>query len=354
MAFNFQKWRKAITRGSMILACLAALCSGLWFVIASQLEIGLANWSAMQRSRGWTVEHGNVTLTGFPLKWQMAIEKPLLSRADGKASFHWSGPRIQLDLRPWYLAKVGFRTAGKHFLAYGTDKAADSMKLEMGNGYGDLQFGPRGALQELLFTIEGATLETALAQTYRFTQLNAEFDLNRSAPADSKPHQIPAFYVSAELFGLTLPSEIKPILGRTISRVALRADFLGDANGATLKQALSKWSRSGGSLNVKSLELGWSRLDINGTGTLALDPNLQPIAAFSGRLAGYDETLDAMAKSGLINPGTAMVTHFALRALSNITGDKKGDKIRVSLSLQDGFLHVGPVKLIKLPKIIWN
>ncbi len=336
------------------MAGLAALYSGLWFVIASQLEIGLANWSAMQRTRGWTVEHGKVAVAGFPLKWQMDIKKPALSRAGGKAPFHWSGPQIQLDLRPWKLSRVGFTTAGEHFLGYGTAKAAESTKLEIGGGYGDLQFGSNGALRELLFTVEGAALETLQAQTYRFTQLNAKLDLDRTAPAGSKPHQIPAFFISTELFGLTLPKEIKPILGRTISRVALSADFLGSANGPSLKQILSQWSRSGGSLNVKRLEIGWSRLDISGTGTLALDPNLQPIAAFSGRVSGYDQTLDAMANSGLIKPGTAMVTRFALRALSNITGDKKGDRIRVSLAIQDGHLHVGPVKLFKLPKIIWN
>ena len=66
------------------------------------------------------------------------------------------------------------------------------------------------------------------------------------------------------------------------------------------------------------------------------------------------ETLDAMADGGLIKPATAMVTRFALRALSNFTGDKKGDRIRVSLTIQDNYLHVGPIKLIKLPKMIWN
>jgi len=224
----------------------------------------------------------------------------------------------------------------------------------MGAGYGELKFGHDGILNELAFTIEGAVLETILAQNYRFTQLNARLDLDRPTAPGSKPHQVPAFYLTAELFGLTLPKEMKPALGRTISRIALSADFLGRANGSNLQQALSQWARSGGSLNVKQLEIGWSKLDINGTGTLALDAALQPIAAFSGKLSGYGETLDAMANGGLIKPATAMVTRFALRALSTFTGDKKGDRIRVSLTIQDNYLHVGPVKLIKLPKIIWN
>jgi hypothetical protein len=354
MAFNFQYWRKPLTRGLAILAGLAALYSGLWFVIAAQMESGLETWAAKQRSRGWTVEHSNISMTGFPLKWQMDIDKPLLSRSASKAPFHWSGPQIQLNMRPWNLTRIGFSTMGDHRLGYATVKAAESTKLEIGAGHGELLFNNDGVLNDLSFTVEGAVLETAQAQTYRFTQLHARLDLDRPTIPESKPHQVSAFHVTAELFGLTLPKEIKPALGRTISRISLSVDFLGVANGTNMQQALSQWARSGGSLNVKQLEIGWSKLDISGTGTLALDPTLQPIAAFSGRVSGYSETLDAMANSGLIKPATAMVTRFALRALSSFTGDKKGDRIRVSLTIQDNFLHVGPVKLIKLPKIIWN
>ena len=354
MAFKLQNWRKPIAWGLTILTGRAALYCGLWFVIASQLENGLTNWAASQRARGWTVEHGKVDLSGFPLKWQMDIEKPLLSRSTDKTPLHWSGPYIQLQMRPWNLAAIGFQTAGDHRLGYATTRVSDSAKLEMGAGYGDLQFGHDGILKELIFTVEGAALETAQAQNFRFTQLHARLDLDRPAAPQSKPHQIPAFHLTAELFGLTLPKEMKLALGRTVSRIALSADFLGVANGPNLQQALSKWARSGGSLNVKTLEIGWSKLDIGGTGTLALDTALQPIVAFSGRVSGYGETLDAMADGGLIKPATAMVTRFALRALSNFTGDKKGDRIRVSLTIQDNYLHVGPIKLIKLPKIIWN
>ncbi|NKB19384.1 MAG: DUF2125 domain-containing protein [Alphaproteobacteria bacterium] len=354
MAFNFQKWRKPLARGLAILAGLTALYSGVWFLIAAQLESGLANWTAQQRNRSWTVEHGKIVMTGFPLKWQIDIENPLLSRSSGKVPFHWSGPRIHLNMRPWNLTRIGFQTAGEHRLGYATSKKSESAKLKMGAGRGELLFDSEGRLNDLTFTVEGAVIETALAQTYRFTQLNARLDLSRPAAPDSKPHQIPAFHLTTELFGLTLPKEIKPVLGRTISRIALSADFLGGANGTNLKQALSHWARSGGSLNLKKLDIGWSKLDITGTGTLALDPTLQPIVAFSGRVSGYDDTLDAMADGGIIKPATAMVTRFALRALSNFTGDKKGARIRVSLTIQDGYLHVGPVKLVKLPKIIWN
>ena len=354
MAFNFHKWRKPFARGLAILTGLAVLYSGLWFVIAAQVESGLDSWAAKQRAHGWTVEHGEIDLSGFPLKWQMDIEKPLLSRSAGKTPFHWSGPQIQLQMRPWNLAVIDLQTEGNHRLGYATAKATESAKLEMGAGYGKLQFSHDGILKELAFTVEGATLETALAQNYRFTQLNARLDLDRPTTLESKPHQISAFYLKGELFGLILPNEMKPALGRTISRIALSADFLGLASGTTLQQALSQWARSGGSLNLKQIEIGWSKLDISGTGTLALDGALQPIAAFSGRVSGYSETLDAMADGGLIKPATAMVTRFALRAFSKFTGDKKGDRIRVSLTIQDNYLHVGPVKLIKLPKIIWN
>jgi hypothetical protein len=61
-----------------------------------------------------------------------------------------------------------------------------------------------------------------------------------------------------------------------------------------------------------------------------------------------------MVDAGRIKPNLAMVTRFALRAMSNVLGTKKRGEIIFSVAIQDGYLHVGPIKLIKLPKIIWN
>ncbi|MBK19399.1 MAG: hypothetical protein CMM52_11250 [Rhodospirillaceae bacterium] len=354
MAFELSRWRKTYIATALILAGLGALNTGIWFAAAHLFERGIENWAAAQRAQGWTVEYKSVAWSGFPWRWQMTIEEPMLSSKKSGAPFHWSGPFIDLNLRPWSIRRIGFHTSGEHRLGYGTAREVDANRIDIGAGHGDLLFAHKGNLKNIGIVVEGANFETKLAQTYRFTQLNAQMDLDQQGQSNTKPHQTPIFSLNAELFGLTLPKDLKPALGQTISRITLTADFLGTAQGDTLKQALSNWAYSGGSLDLTKIELGWSKLDVSATGTLALDSDLQPIVAMSGKVSGYGETLDQLADSGIIKPGTAMVTRFALRALANSTGDRKSEYIGVSFTIQDGYLHVGPVKLIKLPRIIWD
>jgi len=61
-----------------------------------------------------------------------------------------------------------------------------------------------------------------------------------------------------------------------------------------------------------------------------------------------------MIDAGLVKPNLGMVARFALRGMSDVFGTQKEDQIRLSLSIQDGYLYVGPIRLIKLPKLIWN
>ena len=178
--------------------------------------------------------------------------------------------------------------------------------------------------------------------------------LNQTYTPTEKPHQVSTAYLQAELSGLTLPNRFKSDLGRTINHVALSAKVLGTTRGNTLKKAFSSWASSGGSLNLKDFEIHWGKIFAKANGTFALDSGLQPIAALSGTIKGYNLALKAMIDAGLVKPNLGMVARFALRGMSSVFGTQKEDQIRLSLSIQDGYLYVGRIRLIKLPEVIWN
>ena len=119
-------------------------------------------------------------------------------------------------------------------------------------------------------------------------------------------------------------------------------------------EALSVWQNSGGTVEIPHFELGWASLVVRAGGTMALDSALQPVAALTGKISGYNETADALVSAKIVKPGAALVAKFALGAFSRTPPGGGRPEIEVPLSIQEGWLFVGPVKLLKLPEIRWH
>jgi hypothetical protein len=87
---------------------------------------------------------------------------------------------------------------------------------------------------------------------------------------------------------------------------------------------------------------------------MALDRNLQPVGALTAAIAGYDETMDRLVATGLVRPGAALFAKFALGLLARAPGNGGPPEIRSPISVQEGWIYIGPVKLLPAPVIRWD
>jgi hypothetical protein len=94
-------------------------------------------------------------------------------------------------------------------------------------------------------------------------------------------------------------------------------------------------------------------LAIRGSGTLALDAELQPEGAFSGAVQGYDELLAALAGGGQIRPNDVGLARLALGFLAK-PGPGGKPEIATSFTIQNGEMRLGPAKLGRAPRIHWD
>ena len=116
--------------------------------------------------------------------------------------------------------------------------------------------------------------------------------------------------------------------------------------------ALARWRDAGGLLEVHELALAWGPLDLRAEGTAALDQRLRPQGAFTARIRGLPDALDAFAARGLIEPGVA----FALK-LTALTLAKRRDEagtavVELPITPQDGLFYLGPVALFPLSPVL--
>ena len=144
---------------------------------------------------------------------------------------------------------------------------------------------------------------------------------------------------------ILLPPDPNLTLGRQLADVVVQVT-LPPPLPQSLK-TMAAWRDDGGTVELDRLKLDWGPLDVQGSGTLALDREMRPLAALTADIRGFGPALDAIAAAGRIKPGNVALAKAVLNALA--TTDKQGDRsIRVPVTAQNGKLFVGPVKLLTL------
>jgi hypothetical protein len=147
-------------------------------------------------------------------------------------------------------------------------------------------------------------------------------------------------------------------LGRETKIINFRVELTGTPPSSINATDVAHWRNQGGTLEVKNLTIQHGPLEMRGEGTIAMNKDLQPLAAFSLKVHGYMETLDRLQYSGLIKPNEA---RFVKAVLSMLVSRKEdGDEengenwIDVPLSIQDGYFYVGPLAVGRVPTLYWT
>src|SRR6185312_14842416 len=109
---------------------------------------------------------------------------------------------------------------------------------------------------------------------------------------------------------------------------------------------------AGGAFDVKDFSLDWPPLSVAGNGTVALDEHLQPEGAFSTRIGGYSEAIDALVAQNDLDARGGALAKGVLGLLSK-NSTNGGREIQVSVTVQDQRLSVGPLQLLTLPAVSW-
>src|SRR5205823_9134066 len=134
-------------------------------------------------------------------------------------------------------------------------------------------------------------------------------------------------------------------------RLAIEGEIKGPLAMGPVKPTLAAWRAAGGTLELRSVAAKWGPLGLTGDGTLALDKEMQPVVALSLAISGFAETLDALVASGLVDQKKAGLPRVILGALAR--NNNGTTSIKAPLTIQDGFLLIGPVKLLPVPPIDW-
>lgn len=322
-----------------------------WHFAVQRMRAGLADWVDARRATGWAVSMATPEAGGWPLAATLTLRDVRLQGGapDIPDGLTWGAERVvmRLDLLHPLVLRIDAGGAQHLRLADAPDIPYTTANLRL---LMPLQADPSAQALDLhADTLHASVPVAGAAAAMTVGHLDVDAVLNQAAAQGQ-----PAVSMAVKANSIDLPSRLHWPLGPHIASAALDAALNGrlpDATGLTAVAA--GWRDGGGSLEVRHVETHWGPLGLTATAKLALDPELQPTGTGTAHITGYAETLDALARNGLMSRSAATTAKAVLSLLADTPGDGGPAEVDVPLSLQYRTLSMRQVPLVRLPELDW-
>jgi hypothetical protein len=322
-----------------------------WHFAVQQLRAGLDAWIAERRASGWSVASEAPQAGGWPLAATLSLRNVAMQggAADIPGGMAWraTGIVLRLDLRHPRVLQIDAEGQQSLRLGSGPDIPCSAGRLQM---LVPLRADPTTQAFDLRGEAVRAKLPVGGAEDLlTIDRLDVDTVLTPAAQQGQA-----AVSTTMKANGIGLPTRLHWPLGSRIESVALEAALNGPLPaGSQLTARAAAWRDEGGSLEVQHVETHWGPLGLTATATLALDPELQPMGTGTAQVTGYAETLDALARDGLMSKSAAITAKAVLSLLANAPDDGSPAEVEVPLSLQYRTLSMRQVPLVRLPELDW-
>lgn len=304
-----------------------------WRFAASEMHQTVDAWVEDQRQAGLKIEHGDITIKGYP--FFLRAHAPDVMISDNKA-WLWRAEILNIDLLPTALNRLTFRPQGQQ--SFET------------NDLGVWQFNTDHAVIHLANDAERSwTLEVSLAAGHfnnnadGLTIDTGPFTL-AIAPNAKDETQIDASCVLNAIRVATQTAVINtPLFDANLSLTATHALFEND----TGQNSLAYWQRTGGALVLNNIKAQIEESDSAFSGRISVDQNGFPDGIINASVKKPAAIAAALGKAGVLSQRKANAAQAGL-TMASIA---QGGKIEAPIILADGTASFAGIKLADLPRI---
>ena len=332
------------------LVILGTAYAAYWHIMAGRLEQGIERWAEEQRGHGLQAGWNDIVIDGFPLRLRARFAAPRLIQREGSLPWSWQADSLTLEAQPWRLTRIGFTGDGPQ-----TARLA-GQQIDFGRLEGTVRLDGRGRIREADATASRLALAPDAGTGMGAGMGGATADRLRLAlrlpEAPPRRHTDPGLFVEADIGGLVVASR-QPLPVEGPANLSIRASAMGTLPQPPNRQTLAAWRDDGGTLEIDRLALDWAPLDLRASGTLALDEALQPIGALTTEISGHGPLLQKLVTMGWVRQQDARIAGIAFGLLEK-PGAEGRPVLKAPVTVQDGYLYIGPARLAPLPRIAWN
>lgn len=336
--------RLGLAAALVLLAALGAYAA-YWRIAAGRLADGVAEWARSLRAQNLDLSWQAIRVGGFPLAFRIELSGARLRNGAAAPAAELRVKRLSGSARPWNFR--AWRLLAPEGLSATAGPAEGPLaELTAAAASGSLALGAEGgATLWLDLDKPGADVGVPLAAR------DADLWLILP-PRPPQTHTERAIGIALKVRELTLPTVPAPFLN-PVDEIAFGATVLGAIPAAPPRRAAASWRDAGGTFELDHFTLRWGMLRVTGSGTAALDAELQPIGGFSGAIEGYEQLMTALVAAGRMRAGDARLARLALAMLARAGPDGRPE-IATSFTVQNGEMYLGPAKLGRAPRIAWQ
>ena len=349
--------------------CLAVLLIAAyaiyWWQVARQLDAGIVAWADEQRAQGAVVQYQGGKVHGFPFAFTADF-------ADISLLGRWSGidlsartADLRLTLSPVNLTSIRFSADGPVTIilpeialnAGGNATPGARLSARRAAGQVDLRNGLLAAL-----SVDAGRSKLDNGQSaIDLGSLHLGLALPANPPAGFND---PAAEIALAATNIDLPAGPAELLPGPILQAGLQGTIKGplqppppqspgsDQAAHSVTEILTHWRDIGGVLDVAHFDFAQGPLSLTGSGTFALDQNLQPLGASKVTATGLSELIDLMIARGQIVGKDAQTAKMVVAGLAK-PGANGRPEVTLSFSIQDSIVSFGPLRLLRLAPIPW-
>jgi hypothetical protein len=352
--------RRRLLVALVIVSAVSAGVVVYWHYASDAFRDGIENWTAARRAEGIQASYGSVVMRGFPFRLQAVLKEPVVSRpVSGTAAtlgrdlvWEWRGSELGISVRPWNTKRVDLHFPGTNQISLPFGERGRTFFAAAGQANATVDLDKAGLPASADLDFDDLDL---LSENGEETLSVARMEVSAvSHTFESPTHQNATFDLSFVGRGIELPKQSNPPLGSYLAVVECESSLMGAIPPGPPEQAARAWREEGGTIEVHRLHLEWGPLEIEAGGTLALDSNLQPIGALSAIVRGYSETIEALVAGGMVQPADGDTAKQVLSLLARQPKHGGPPELTVPVTLQNGWIYVGPVALARVQPISWE
>lgn len=309
-----------------VVALLAALYGGYWFVGSSQVEARAREALADLRAQGWQVDYASLDTRGFPSRFDTTVTDLALASPDGRLS--WEAPFLRvfaLSYRPNRVIAAWPPEQSLTLAGQRLDIAAEGLR-----GSAAVDLSPDLPLADA--RLESGPMTVASAAGW---ELGLDRLLAAIRPAGPEPA---AYDVFLEAEGLRPPA-----LGARLGLLRLDGQVTLDA---PLDRTLAAPPRLLG-LSLRELRLAQGAAALAATGDLAPDERGFLAGTLTLRAENWRDLLALLESAGLLVHDQAP---FLAGALEELAGGQ--DDIEVPVTFRDGQVEALGLVLLQAPRVL--
>ncbi len=332
-----------ILGGPILVAIILSFFALFWLKTSAYVKEIVNKKTAALEERGYDISHEIESIRGFPIKAQVNFSSLTVKMPSEQGNVVWKTKDFSAERAVFGAPKTIFRFGGDH--TFSPPDSEQKFAAKVNAGASTLMQNPEGETIRYSLNMTDADLQTPLGPV-KSGNISAHLDLSRLSDPS---FQDTTHTLTINADDITLPKTKKIPLGEELKNLKLKARVLGPLDEEKkFLNAVEKWRKDGGVVEVDKLYLNWPPPEMGGNGTLALNSNFAPIGALTVSSIGFLRSLNSFVDAGMVPSSRASVAKVVLGSQARSTESGRAD-VGFSLSFQNSKILADSLPLITLP-----